>query len=224
MESATGHLAAIMRDGNAAAPPTGGVLKRGFDVSITMFAIVLLSPLLVMLALLVKCSDRGSVFYAHPRIGRNGKTFKCLKFRTMVEDGNAALLAHFAKFPEDKEEWKQARKLRFDPRVTRVGLVLRRLSLDELPQLWNVLRGEMSLVGPRPVVLDELVLYGRTAPVYLRSRPGLTGLWQVNGRNDVSYRRRVAFDRAYVENWSLGFDLKIIALTVPAVLSARGSY
>ena len=121
-------------------------------------------------------------------------------------------------------EWTTTRKLKNDPRITRVGTVLRKLSLDELPQLVNVLRGEMSLVGPRPVVDDELALYGRSAGYYLKARPGLTGLWQISGRNDVSYDARVAFDREYVENWSLSSDVWIIVRTVPAVCAQQGSY
>jgi exopolysaccharide production protein ExoY len=205
-------------------PPIGGVFKRGFDIVGALAGIVLLSPLLLMLAALVKFSDRGSVVYGHPRIGRNGAVFRCWKFRTMVTNGDQVLAAHFANNPHDRDEWNATRKLQNDPRVTRVGAVLRKLSLDELPQIINILRGEMSFVGPRPVVKEELELYGSAAAYYLQSRPGLTGLWQVSGRNDVSYGTRVAFDRHYVENWSFAFDLKILIMTIPAVVSSRGSY
>jgi exopolysaccharide production protein ExoY len=205
-------------------PPIGGAIKRGFDVVGAVAGIILLSPLFVMLAMLVKFSDGGRVFYGHRRIGRNGHVFHCLKFRTMVENGDQVLADHFAKNPQSRDEWLATRKLQNDPRVTRVGAVLRKLSLDELPQIFNILRGDMSIVGPRPVVKDELELYGPAADFYLKSRPGLTGLWQVSGRNDVSYNSRVAFDRQYVENWSFGSDLKIIIRTVPAVFSSRGSY
>ena len=205
-------------------PPIGGVFKRGFDITGALAGIVVLSPLFLMLLLLVKFSDGGRVFYGHARIGRNGKVFRCLKFRTMVENGDDVLAAHLARNPQDRDEWAATRKLQNDPRVTRVGAVLRKLSLDELPQIFNILRGEMSFVGPRPVVSDELELYGTAANYYLKSRPGLTGLWQVSGRNDVSYGTRVAFDRHYVENWSFVFDLKILIWTVPAVFSSRGSY
>jgi len=205
-------------------PPIGGAIKRGFDVVGAVAGIILLSPLFVMLAMLVKFSDGGRVFYGHRRIGRNGHVFYCLKFRTMVENGDQVLADHFAKNPQSRDEWLATRKLQNDPRVTRVGAVLRKLSLDELPQIFNILRGDMSIVGPRPVVKDELELYGSAADFYLKSRPGLTGLWQVSGRNDVSYNARVAFDRQYVENWSFGSDLKIIIRTVPAVFSSRGSY
>jgi exopolysaccharide production protein ExoY len=204
--------------------PVGGMPKRVFDVVAAATAIALLSPLFAMLALLVKLSDRGPVFYAHRRIGRNGNVFHCLKFRTMVVNGDEVLARHFAANPRAREEWLATRKLQSDPRVTRVGQVLRKLSLDELPQVFNILMGHMSVVGPRPVIKDELELYGPAAECYLRSRPGLTGLWQVSGRNDVSYGTRVAFDQHYVENWSFLADIKIIVLTVPAILASRGSY
>ncbi|MDZ5696133.1 sugar transferase [Chelativorans sp. M5D2P16] len=208
----------------AAKPAVGGTFKRGFDIVAALSAIFFLSPLLILLALLVKLSDGGSVFYSHPRIGRNGSMFPCLKFRTMVENGSEVLAEHLRRNPAAREEWNATRKLQDDPRITRVGLVLRKLSLDELPQIFNVLRGEMSFVGPRPVVQDELDLYGTAVDCYLQARPGLTGLWQISGRNDVSYTKRVGFDRYYVENWSFAFDLLIIVKTLPAVISSRGSY
>lgn len=213
-----------LRRDAAASPSPGGALKRSFDVTAALAAIVFFSPLLAMLALLVKFSDGGSVLYAHTRIGRGGRSFRCLKFRTMVKNGSDVLAAHLDENPAARAEWNATRKLQDDPRVTRVGAVLRKLSLDELPQIFNVLRGEMSFVGPRPVVQDELAMYGVAAECYLRARPGLTGLWQVSGRNDVSYEKRVDFDRYYVENWSFGFDLLIIVKTLPAVIMSRGSY
>lgn len=213
-----------LRTGAADHPPVGGLYKRGFDIAGAIAAIFVLSPLLIMLAVLVKASDKGPVFYGHNRIGRNGTVFRCLKFRTMVPNGDEVLAQFFAMNPQSREEWLATRKLQNDPRVTRVGLVLRKLSLDELPQVFNILLGHMSFVGPRPVVRDELELYGTAAEHYLRTRPGLTGLWQISGRNDVSYGTRIAFDTHYVENWSFIVDLKIIAMTIPAVVSARGSY
>ena len=204
--------------------PIGGFAKRGFDIVGAMLGIVALAPLLLLLVLLVKFSTGGSVFYGHKRIGRGGRIFRCLKFRTMVENGDAVLAEHFRRNPEARNEWNATRKLRDDPRVTRVGVVLRKLSLDELPQIFNILLGDMSIVGPRPIVRDELDIYGPAAVFYLKSRPGLTGLWQVSGRNDVSYDTRVAFDRHYVENWSLLEDMRIILKTVPAVCLSRGSY
>jgi exopolysaccharide production protein ExoY len=191
---------------------------------VALGAFILISPIFLMIMALVKFSDGGSVFYGHRRIGYNGTTFRCLKFRTMAENGDAILQQYLKDNPAAYEEWRTARKLQFDPRVTVVGTVLRKLSLDELPQLFNILRGEMSLVGPRPVVEDELELYEASAIYYLQTRPGLTGLWQVSGRNDVSYAARVAFDTHYVCNWSLVSDLRIVARTIPAVCLSRGSY
>lgn len=205
-------------------PPIGGMVKRGFDIVCAFLGLVILSPLLLLITLLVKFSDGGSAFYGHRRVGRRGRIFHCLKFRTMVENGSAVLAAHFRAHPEARIEWNATRKLKNDPRVTRVGAVLRKLSLDELPQMINILRGEMSVVGPRPVVPDELEIYGNAAIFYLKSRPGLTGLWQISGRSDISYDSRVAFDRHYVENWSLMGDMRIIIKTLPAVCLSRGSY
>ena len=205
-------------------PPVGGLYKRLFDITVAATAILFLSPLLVMLAALVKFSDGGRVFYGHRRIGQNGKNFYCLKFRTMVENGDEVLASHFLNNPASREQWDTTRKLHNDPRVTNVGQVLRKLSLDELPQLFNILAGDMSFVGPRPVMEDELERYGSTVDYYLKSRPGLTGLWQISGRNDVSYRTRIALDRHYIENWSFVCDLKIIVRTLPVVFSSRGSY
>lgn len=204
--------------------PIGGITKRSFDILIGFLALIALSPLFLMVMALVKFSDGGSVFYGHRRIGHNGQTFKCLKFRTMSENGDRVLQDYFRANPAAYEEWRATRKLQNDPRVTVVGSVLRKLSLDELPQLLNIIRGEMSIVGPRPVVEDELELYDSAAVYYLRSRPGLTGLWQISGRNDVSYAARVAFDTHYVQNWSLLRDLVIVFKTIPAVCFSRGSY
>ncbi len=208
----------------AGAPPVGGISKRSFDILVALAALVVLSPIFVLIMALVKSSDGGRVFYGHRRIGYNGSTFRCLKFRTMAENGDALLQRYLDENPQAREEWRETRKLQDDPRVTVVGSVLRKLSLDELPQLINILRGEMSIVGPRPVVEDELELYEGSAVYYLQTRPGLTGLWQVSGRNDVSYETRVAFDTHYVRNWSLVSDLVIVARTIPAVCLSRGSY
>lgn len=204
--------------------PTGGLVKRSFDVTSATLALLFFSPIFLMIAALVKLSDKGPVFYGHSRIGHNGRIFKCLKFRTMAVNGDEILRNFLRDNPSAAEEWKATRKLKFDPRVTVVGTVLRKLSLDELPQLFNIIRGEMSVVGPRPVVDEELNLYDSFAGFYLKTRPGLTGLWQISGRNDVSYESRIAFDTQYVENWSLIGDVMIIAKTIPAVCLARGSY
>lgn len=175
------------------------------------------------LALLIKGSDKGPLLYGHRRVGFKGREFKCWKFRTMVVNGDEILEQHFRKHPADLIIWNTQRKLTNDPRVTPIGRVLRKLSLDELPQLLNVLNGEMSLVGPRPVVQDELAHYGSTARFYLATRPGLTGLWQVSGRSDTTYAERVRLDRHYVSRWNLLSDIRIIAKTVPALLSSKGA-
>jgi exopolysaccharide production protein ExoY len=201
-----------------------GALKRTFDIVFAATAILVLLPVLLLLAAAVKLSCRGPVLFSHVRIGRGGRAFRCLKFRSMCVDGDAVLAAHLEASPEAQIEWNATRKLRRDPRVTAIGRFLRKSSLDELPQLLNILRGDMSVVGPRPVVSDELDLYGANARYYLAARPGLTGLWQISGRNDVSYSARVNFDRSYAENWSLLGDVAIIMKTVPAVLSSRGTY
>ena len=166
----------------------------------------------------------GPVFFRHRRIGRDGAIFECLKFRTMVPDADRVLREMLDRDPALKAEWLRNHKLQVDPRITAVGRFLRKTSLDELPQLWNILRGDMSLVGPRPVVLDELTRYGRCASRYLSVRPGLTGLWQVSGRNHTSYRRRVALDVYYVRHQSVWLDLNIVARTVKVVFGDRTAY
>jgi exopolysaccharide production protein ExoY len=211
-------------DHSALGLPIGGLAKRTFDMTSAALALVVFSPLFLMIMALVKFSDKGPVFYGHSRIGHKGRMFKCLKFRTMAVNGDELLRNYLRDNPEAADEWRRTRKLRDDPRVTAVGRVLRKLSLDELPQLLNILRGEMSVVGPRPVVDDELKVYDSSAIFYLQTRPGLTGLWQISGRNDVSYESRIAFDTQYVQNWSLVKDVSIILRTIPAVCLARGSY
>jgi exopolysaccharide production protein ExoY len=203
---------------------TGGFAKRSFDVTAAVMALIVFSPIFLMIMALVKFSDGGSIFYGHRRVGHHGRYFDCLKFRTMVVNGDEVLREHLKANPQAAEEWRATRKLKVDPRVTAIGTVLRKLSLDELPQLINIVRGEMSVVGPRPVVDEELTLYDTFAIFYLRTRPGLTGLWQISGRNDVSYESRIAFDTQYVENWSLLRDMSIILKTIPAVCLSRGSY
>lgn len=226
MKSATRSAGSpfIIPDKTSFSFATGGVAKRGFDVTIATLALIAFAPIFLLIMALVKCSDGGSIFYGHRRVGHNGRYFHCLKFRTMVPNGDEVLRAYLNANPSAAEEWRATRKLRSDPRVTAVGNVLRKLSLDELPQLINILRGEMSVVGPRPVVDEELNLYDVHAVYYLSTRPGLTGLWQISGRNDVSYETRIAFDTQYVQNWSLIQDVLIIAKTVPAVCLSRGSY
>lgn len=201
----------------------GGIAKRMFDFTLALIAIVALLPLLLGVALFVGVTSRGPILYGHERVGFGGRRFYCMKFRTMVVDGDTVLEEFFRKFPSKKAVWLAERKLRDDPRVTPLGAILRKLSIDELPQLFNIIVGHMSIVGPRPVVADELKIYGESAAHYLRARPGLTGLWQISGRNDASYRKRILLDRLYILRWSILLDLRIVALTIPAVLSARGA-
>jgi exopolysaccharide production protein ExoY len=214
----------IFADVPAPPPPAtlgtvGGVSKRLMDVALAALALILAAPVMAATALLVRITMGGPVVFAHRRVGRGGETFDCYKFRTMVRDADEVLASHLAADPAAAEEWRTTRKLRNDPRVTPVGRALRKSSLDELPQLFNVLRGEMSCVGPRPIVSDELTRYGADAVAYLSVRPGVTGAWQVGGRSSLSYDARVALDRAYVHDWSLWRDVVIILRTVPALLS-----
>jgi exopolysaccharide production protein ExoY len=203
--------------------PTGGFLKRAFDVVFALLLIVLFSPVFVVLIILMLLSSDGRIIYGHKRVGLNRREFTCYKFTTMVPNGDEVLQRHFKAFPEAEKEWEETRKLRNDPRVTPIGAVLRKLSLDELPQLVNILLGEMSIVGPRPVTRQELAMYGANSRYYLQTRPGLTGAWQISGRSNISYGQRVAMDTDYVRNWSFLIDFAIVLRTLPAVLLAKGS-
>ncbi|MFT8247275.1 sugar transferase [Roseomonas sp. BN140053] len=194
------------------------------DVLLAGAALLLLLPLFALLWVAVR-RDGGKAFFGHTRIGRHGQRFQCLKFRSMVPDADAALARLLAEDPEAARQWAETRKLPRDPRVTRLGAFLRATSLDELPQLINVLRGEMSLVGPRPVVQDELDRhYGSHRASYLAVRPGVTGLWQTSGRSSTSYATRVALDCQYVEDFSFASDLRILFRTIPAVLKRTGAF
>jgi lipopolysaccharide/colanic/teichoic acid biosynthesis glycosyltransferase len=204
----------------------GRVLKRCGDIVFSLLVLILGSPLFLLLALLVKISSRGSVFYCQRRIGRGYKGFGCLKFRTMRRDADHVLVAMLASDPQLRAEFERDHKLKRDPRITPLGKFLRRSSLDELPQFINVLRGEMSVVGPRPIVWEELPRYGRNMDAVLSVRPGLTGLWQVSGRNNLTYRTRVRLDLSYVRNRSFWLDLGIVLRTIGVVLLPmdRGAY
>lgn len=204
--------------------PYGGRAKRAVDFLLALAGLFLLAPLFVLTAIAVKLSDGGPIFFSHKRVGFRGNSFGCLKFRTMRVDAAERLTAYLQSDPDIAKEWNATRKLKDDPRVTAIGTMLRRSSIDELPQLINVLRGEMSLVGPRPVVVDELTRYGALVSLYLSARPGLTGLWQVSGRSDTSYDQRVRLDADYLSRFSLVADTEIILKTVPALFSQRGSY
>jgi exopolysaccharide production protein ExoY len=200
----------------------GGSYKRVIDIVLASIAFISAIPIFAVVALAIKLSDGGPIFFRHQRVGFGGKTFPCLKFRTMRVRSD--LIELLKADPQAAEEWKTKQKLSNDPRVTAIGASLRRSSIDELPQLINVLKGEMSLVGPRPVTTEEMARYGRDAVHYLSTRPGLTGAWQISGRNDLSYSERVRLDAEYCTTWSPLVDLSIMLRTVPALFSHRGSY
>ena len=207
-------------------PRHSRVLKRTGDIVFSLAVLSLGSPLFVLLALLVKVTSKGPVFYVQKRVGRGYSDFGCIKFRTMRRDADRILSAVLSASPDLQEEFRNDFKLRNDPRITRLGRFLRRSSLDELPQFVNVLRGEMSVVGPRPIVQQELPRYGQRMEKVLAVRPGLTGLWQVSGRNNLSYRKRVQLDLYYARYRSLKMDFRIILRTIRVVLDPRdrGAY
>ena len=211
-----------LRIHNNLARPWPQLVKRAFDVLAAGALLLFVSPLMALIAWQIRRTDGGGVIFAHTRIGRHGQLFRCYKFRTMVANSAEVLAELLANDPAARAEWEKDRKLRHDPRITAIGRFLRKTSLDELPQLLNVVRGEMSLVGPRPVVLDELELYGEARVYYLQVRPGLTGLWQISGRNDVDYERRVSLDAWYVRNWTLWYDILILFRTL-LVVPGRGN-
>ena len=197
---------------------------RAIDFVMSAVALIVLAPLLLIIAALVFVANPGPVFFKQSRVGRYGRMFNCYKFRTMATDAEARLEKLLANNPEARAEWEKDHKLRKDPRIVGVGGFLRKSSLDELPQLFNVFKGEMSLVGPRPIVSAEKKKYGRYINHYCLVRPGITGLWQISGRNDVSYRRRVAFDVIFATKGKMSDYFKILFMTVPSVLASKGSY
>ncbi len=198
--------------------------KRCFDLAVGIVLLVLLLPFLLLIAALIKIESPGPVVFSHRRIGRRGKEFNCYKFRSMQLNAEELLAELLDQSPEMKEEWQKDFKLKNDPRITRAGKILRKTSLDELPQIFNVIRGEMSLVGPRPIVQEELQRFGDYARDYLLVLPGITGLWQVSGRSDVDYAERVAMESWYVRNWSLWLDISLLFRTAGAVAAKKGAY
>lgn len=217
------HDIVMLVSHNNLAKPFSRILKGAFDQVTAAILLILFAPLMLVLAMLTRM-DGGPALYRHRRIGTGGRNFYCLKFRTMVQDADRVLHRVLSEDPAAAAEWEATQKLRNDPRITPVGRFLRRSSLDELPQLLNVLRGEMSLVGPRPIVQAEVARYGESIDYYYETKPGLTGLWQVSGRNDTSYERRVRLDVWYVRNWTLWHDIAILLKTVPAVFLQRGAH
>jgi len=212
--------APLLRSGK---PPKLRREKRALDLVLAAALIVLLAPLLILLAFLVKL-DGGPVLYGCRRIGSDGRSFRCWKFRSMVVDADRVLQYLLATDERAREEWNRDFKLRSDPRVTVIGRFLRKTSLDELPQLFNVVTGSMSLVGPRPIVEAEIDRFGRGLWAYFACRPGITGLWQIAGRNDIQYARRVELNERYTAEWSIWLDLAILSKTVVTVARRSGAY
>ena len=204
--------------------PGPQLVKVCLTIFLTVVGGVFVIPLILLCGIAIKLDSPGPVFYGHTRIGKGGRLFTAWKFRSMHVDGDRILQSHLARNPELREEWERDRKIRHDPRITLVGKFLRRTSLDELPQLWNVLLGEMSLVGPRPIIEEEVPLYGDKFDLYLKVLPGITGLWQVSGRSDTTYEERVQLDEYYVRNWSVWLDVYILTKTVWVALRAKGAY
>lgn len=199
-------------------------IKRAVDIILVIGSIPVLIPALFLVGLIVKLTSPGPAFFSHRRICRDGAFFSMWKFRTMCVNSADVLEKYLSKHPKARAEWSKSHKLKHDPRITPVGLFLRRYSLDELPQVWNVLRGQMSLVGPRPIVAAEVEKYADSFEYYCRVKPGVTGLWQVSGRSKLTYDERVALDRHYVSNWSLFFDVKILLSTFKSVVNRDGAY
>jgi len=197
---------------------------RFFDITVILLASPYILLFFLVISILIILDSRGGALYSQTRIGKGGRKFKALKFRTMILNADQKLQQYLEESPELKAEWLATHKLKRDPRVTRVGAILRKLSLDELPQFWNILVGEMSLIGPRPIVDAEIERYGKCFELYIQARPGLTGLWQVSGRSDTSYKRRVELDEYYLLNRSIKLDLLILVKTVFVVLGRKGAY
>ena len=198
--------------------------KRLFDLAATISGGLLILPILLLLAIVVGIDNKGRIIFAHRRVGKDGKLFPCYKFQSMVPDAQKRLEEYLAENPEARKEWEESFKLTNDPRVTKLGAFLRKTSLDEMPQLWNVLMGDMSLVGPRPIVTKEIERYGDYIREYYMVPPGITGMWQVNGRSDTTYEERVAMDTWYVRNWSIWIDLVYLFKTVKTVFTGKGAY
>lgn len=199
-------------------------VKRSLDLTLCLLGMIFVLPITIIFAILIKSTSKGPIFYGQQRVGRDGKMFKAWKFRSMVSNADIVLKDYLEKHPELREEWEKDHKLRNDPRVTLVGRILRKTSLDELPQIWNVIRGDMSLIGPRPIVQAEIPKYRDLFDLYVQVRPGISGLWQVSGRNDTTYDERVMLDAAYVRNWSVWLDVWILIRTVRVVVFGKGAY
>lgn len=224
VESLFNEKLMLLRLKNNLARSWNRYLKTIFDFALTLVGTVAISPILIFIAIWIYKDSPGPVIFKHTRIGKNGKKFPCYKFRSMCIDAKEKLAELLENDPVAKAEWERDFKLKNDPRITKSGAFLRRTSLDELPQIFNVLRGDMSLVGPRPVIEEELERYGEYVNDYLMVKPGITGMWQINGRNDTSYAERVCMDSWYVRNWSIWIDNLILWRTLKSVIRCKGAY
>ncbi len=204
--------------------PSSQVAKRFLDLAITIALSPFVALLVLLAAILITLEDGGPAFYSHDRVGFRGATFKAWKLRSMIKNGDEVLREYLLSHPEEEAHWRSTQKLKRDPRLTAVGRIIRKTSIDELPQLWNVLRGEMSVVGPRPVLECQVGLYGPSFELYKQVRPGITGLWQISGRNHLPFAERVRLDKYVIQNWSVWLDLYILARTAGVVLTADGAY
>ena len=216
--------AVVLHVQNNLARKSNRIMKRIFDIVATVCGGILILPIFAIIAVLIYLDSPGPIIFGHKRVGQGGKEFPCYKFRSMVPNAQEALEVYLKENPEAREEWERDFKLKDDPRVTRIGKFLRKTSLDELPQLWNVLVGDMSLVGPRPIVRDEIVKYGDYINDFYLVPPGITGVWQVSGRSDATYEERVLMDSWYVHNWSVWIDIVYLLKTVLAVVKLKGAY
>ena len=216
--------AIVVRVQNNLAKKSNRIMKRIFDIVATVCGGILILPILAIVAILIYIDSPGPIVFGHKRVGQGGKEFPCYKFRSMVPNAQEALEVYLKENPAAREEWERDFKLKDDPRITRIGKFLRKTSLDELPQLWNVLVGDMSLVGPRPIVRDEIVKYGDYINDFYLVPPGITGVWQVSGRSDTTYEERVLMDSWYVHNWSVWIDIVYLLKTVLAVVKSKGAY
>lgn len=212
------------RTKNNLANPGNQIIKRIFDIFVCLILSIVIIPILIIIAVAIKFDSKGPIIFSHNRVGYRGKDFKCYKFRTMVANSQQVLEKMLETNPELREQWQEDFKLKDDPRITRIGKILRKSSLDELPQIFNVLKCDMSLVGPRPIVRGEIHKFGAHIKEYLMVRPGMTGLWVNSGRNDVDYDERVQMETWYVRNWSLWMDISLLFRTIPVVLGRKGAY
>ena len=224
IESLFNEKLVVLRLKNNLARPLNRMLKTVFDYTLTLLGTIAISPILLFIAIWIYKDSPGPVIFKHIRIGKDGKPFPCYKFRSMCVDAKEKLAELLANDPAAREEWERDFKLKNDPRITKSGAFLRKTSLDELPQIFNVLKGEMSLVGPRPIIQEELARYGEYMGDYLMVKPGITGMWQVSGRSDIEYHERVLLDSWYVRNWSVWIDIVLLFKTFAVVVARKGAY